>query len=61
MYMQRRVFFGKIAEDLQGVQEAGLGLVVPSVVLGAITVGVGLAFPVFINVYLWPVIQGWRG
>ena len=61
LYMQRRVFFGKIAEDLQGVQEAGLGLIVPSVVLGAITVGVGLAFPAFINIYLWPVIQGWRG
>jgi proton-translocating NADH-quinone oxidoreductase chain N len=49
--MQRKVFFGKLADGLSYVKEANAGLSFTAVVLAAITVFVGLFFPlVFINV-----------
>ncbi len=44
--MQRRVFFGKVAQGLENVKEAPGGLIFVSILLSAITIGVGLAFPV---------------
>jgi len=43
--MQRRVFFGKIAEGFEEIKEADFGLVLPAVILAAIIVAVGLIFP----------------
>lgn len=43
--MQRRVFFGKIAEEFKEIKEAGFGLTLPAVILAVITVAVGLIFP----------------
>lgn len=43
--MQRRVFFGKIKEELKGIKETGLNLLLPALFLAVITVGVGIFFP----------------
>jgi formate hydrogenlyase subunit 3/multisubunit Na+/H+ antiporter MnhD subunit len=43
--MQRKIFFGKGSEEFAQVREAAPGVVVPAVVLAALTVAVGLAFP----------------
>jgi len=43
--MQRRVFFGKIAEGFKEIKEADFGLVLPAVILAAIAVAIGLIFP----------------
>jgi multicomponent Na+:H+ antiporter subunit D len=55
LVIQRRVFFGILAEKWSGIREAGLGITVPAVALAAITVGVGLAFPLAFNSFLLPV------
>ena len=47
--LQRRVFFGKIKEEFVNIKEAGIGLTLPALILTAIIVGVGLAFPFFQN------------
>ncbi|MDP2921306.1 MAG: proton-conducting transporter membrane subunit [Candidatus Omnitrophota bacterium] len=43
--LQRRVFFGRIKEDSMNIKEAGIGLTLPAVILTAIIIGVGIAFP----------------
>jgi multicomponent Na+:H+ antiporter subunit D len=43
--MQRRIFFGKVAEGLENIREVGFGLVLPQVILVAIIVAVGLVSP----------------
>lgn len=53
--MQRRVFFGKLKEDLVSVKEAGWGLIFPMVLLGAITVGAGVFVPLLVNSFLLPI------
>lgn len=50
--MQRRVFFGKIKEGLEGIKEAGAGIVTAQVLLAAVTIGVGVSFPFMINVFM---------
>jgi proton-translocating NADH-quinone oxidoreductase chain N len=50
--MQRRVFFGRLAAGLENVREAGLELVVPAVLLTAITIGVGLVFPLILGMFI---------
>ncbi len=45
LLMQRKVFFGILADGLQNVREAGFGIVLPASVLAAIIIGVGLLFP----------------
>jgi multicomponent Na+:H+ antiporter subunit D len=43
--MQRRVFFGKIKEELKSVKEANFNLLLPALLLAAITIGAGIFFP----------------
>ena len=43
--MQRRVFFGKIKEEFKSIKEANFNLLLPALLLAAITVGVGIFFP----------------
>lgn len=45
LLIQRRVFFGKTPAELQSVKEAPGGLKLAQLLLGAITVGVGVAVP----------------
>ncbi len=53
--MQRRVFFGLLRPEFAHVREAGWALTVPSLLLAAILVGVGLALPWLIGSFLLPV------
>ncbi|MFA5276020.1 MAG: proton-conducting transporter membrane subunit [Candidatus Omnitrophota bacterium] len=48
--LQRRVFFGKLAQGLENVKEAGLNLAVPQVILAVLIIGVGLIFPF---IFVW--------
>ena len=50
--LQRKVFFGKLPEELKNIHEASAGLVLPAVALASITVGVGLIFPLVVKVFM---------
>jgi multicomponent Na+:H+ antiporter subunit D len=49
LLMQRRVFFGRTAPNLQGVREGSEGYVVAELILATVTVLVGLAFPLLMH------------
>ena len=51
--MQRRVFFGK--PKMSGIKEAGLGLILPAILLALVTLGIGIFFPYFVNTIIVPV------
>ncbi len=53
--LQRRVFFGLVRAGCENVREAGWALTLPSLLLAAILVGVGLALPWLIGTFLLPV------
>ncbi|MBN1334677.1 MAG: NADH-quinone oxidoreductase subunit L [Deltaproteobacteria bacterium] len=53
--LQRRVFFGKLAENMESVREAGRGLVVPAVLLAAATICVGVFFFFILETFILPV------
>jgi multicomponent Na+:H+ antiporter subunit D len=53
--MQRRVFFGKLAESCAELREANGWALVPTLLLAAITVAVGLAAPWIFDSFLLPV------
>ena len=55
LLMQRKVFFGKLAEGLEGLQEAGPGMLAASCILAAITIGAGVFFPAVFNKFILPV------
>ena len=55
LYMQRRVFFGKINVNFKDIKEASASLIIPAIILAAITLGVGIFFPYFINTIIVPV------
>ena len=48
LILQRKVFFGKIAEGLENIKEANFGLSFPAILLAAISVLLGLVFPFII-------------
>jgi multicomponent Na+:H+ antiporter subunit D len=45
LIMQRKVFFGKLREGLEGIREGGARYTVPALILAAVTVLVGVFFP----------------
>jgi len=53
--MQRRVFFGKLAEDLVQIKETGFYLGFCAILLALITVGAGIFFPFMLNTFILPV------
>jgi multicomponent Na+:H+ antiporter subunit D len=55
LLMQRKAFFGETPAQFAEVREATFGLVVGSIVLAAITVGMGVLFPLVINTFILPV------
>ena len=55
LLMQRRLFFGKVADEFAHVREAGFGIVVPAVLLAFLTIAVGLAFPWILNTFVLPI------
>jgi multicomponent Na+:H+ antiporter subunit D len=54
LLMLRRVFYGKLREGLENIQEASLGLTVPAVVLTLITIGVGVLIPFIFGTFVLP-------
>jgi multicomponent Na+:H+ antiporter subunit D len=60
LVMQRRIFFGELRAGLEGAREAGGWIAAPSVILAAITIGVGVFFPYLVNSILVPIrVFGW--
>ena len=55
LYMQRKVFWGKLAAGLSSIKEAGFGPTFAAILLALINVGVGVAFPFILNKYIVPV------
>ena len=53
--MQRKLFFGKVSEEFAQVRESSLGVVVPALILAALTIAVGLAFPWVWSTLMYPV------
>jgi len=53
--MQRRVFFGPLAEQFKNVREVRLPFLVPEIVLSLITIGVGVFFPRVLNSFILPI------
>ena len=45
LIMQRKVFFGKLAEGLEGIREGGAKFAVPALILAGVTIAVGVLFP----------------
>jgi len=55
LVMQRRIFFGKVADEFAHVEEAEPGLVVPALVLAILVVAVGLLVPWVLDTFMLPV------
>jgi multicomponent Na+:H+ antiporter subunit D len=55
LIMQRKVFFGKLADGLQNVQEAGFGINLAASILAIITIVVGVLFPFIFNSVIMPI------
>ncbi|MDD5496568.1 MAG: proton-conducting transporter membrane subunit [Candidatus Omnitrophica bacterium] len=53
--MQRRTFFGKLADGLEDIKEAHTRIRVASIILAAITVLVGVFFPLMFDNFILPV------
>ncbi len=53
--IQRKVFFGILPDKLQHIKEAGIGIILPAVVLAGIILGVGLFFPMLFNSFMIPI------
>jgi multicomponent Na+:H+ antiporter subunit D len=55
LIMQRKVFFGKLADGLQNVREAGFGINLAASILAIITIVVGVLFPFIFNSVIMPI------
>lgn len=55
LYMQRRVFFGKLRAGFEGVREAGFWACAPALLLSGTTVAVGFMIPWLFGTFLLPV------
>jgi len=50
--MQRKVFFGKLADSFKNIKEVEAGFAAAAIVLALLTIGVGVFFPLVFNFYL---------
>ena len=55
LVLQRKVFFGKLADTLSTIREAGWELTLPAVVLAGVTSGMGVMIPLLMNTFLLPI------
>jgi multicomponent Na+:H+ antiporter subunit D len=55
LLFQHKVFFGKPVEKLALVKEAPLSMTIPAIVLSAITLGVGVFFPLTFDTIILPI------
>jgi multicomponent Na+:H+ antiporter subunit D len=53
--MQRRVFFGKLRVGLENLRDADRGVLAVSIILAALTIGIGIFFPIVFNSLILPV------
>lgn len=53
--LQRRVFFGQLAQGLENIKEAKFGLVLPAIILALLTIFIGLFFPLIYNKLILPI------
>ena len=53
--MQRRVFFGKLKAGFENLKDADQGMVTVSIVLAALTVGIGIFFPFVFYTLILPI------
>lgn len=53
--IQRKVFFGILPDRLRDIKEAGVGIILPAVVLAGIILAVGLFFPMLFNSFMIPI------
>jgi multicomponent Na+:H+ antiporter subunit D len=53
--LQRKVFFGKLADNLKNIKEADRSLVVPAVILAAIMIAVSFLFPFLLGSFMIPI------
>jgi multicomponent Na+:H+ antiporter subunit D len=53
--MQRKVFFGKIADGLSGVREAGIDIIMPSIAIASIVILTGIFFPFIFQSFILPI------
>jgi multicomponent Na+:H+ antiporter subunit D len=53
--MQRKVFFGELRQGLEGTKEAPGAICLASIILAAVTIGVGVFFPFVFNSFILPV------
>ena len=53
--MQRRVFFGKLKSGFENLKDADRGVLTVSIILAAITIGVGVFFPFIFYTLILPV------
>ncbi|AKL97412.1 complex I subunit 5 family protein [Endomicrobium proavitum] len=52
--LQKKVFFGELSPSLENVSEAPKSLTVPAIILGGITIAVGLLFPLVLKYFILP-------
>jgi multicomponent Na+:H+ antiporter subunit D len=52
LLLQRKMFFGKLPPDLSVIKEAKIGLLIPLVLLSAITIVLGVAYPFAITQFV---------
>jgi proton-translocating NADH-quinone oxidoreductase chain N len=52
LVLQRKIFFGAVKEEWKAVREARSGLVLPAVLMAALTVGIGIGFPFVLSALL---------
>ena len=55
LVIQRKVFFGILPDNLQNIKEAGIGIILPALVLAGVIIGVGLFFPMLFNSFMIPI------
>ena len=55
LILQRKVFFGKVAPDFEGIGEASYLITGPSILFAAIIVGVGVALPFLFDTIILPI------
>ena len=54
LVLQRKVFFGKLAQGLEDIREPGAGIVSVQIALAAITVAAGVFFPYIYTHFIMP-------
>ncbi len=55
LMLQRKVFFGQLAQGLENIKEAKAGLVLPAIILALLTICIGIFFPFIYNKLILPI------